>query len=137
MDASVYLAYDYPLLGAFWTVMWIFLWVMWLILLFRIIVDLFRDHEMNGWLKAAWLLFLILIPFLGVLVYVIARGKEMGKREVKHAQEQQQALNTYIREAAGTSGKSTTDELARLSELKAKGDLSEAEFQQAKSKLLA
>lgn len=140
MDASVYLAYDYPVLGAFWTVMWIFLWVMWLILLFRIIVDIFRDHGMNGWVKAAWLLFVLIIPFLGVLVYVIARGKDMGRREIKHAQEQQQALNAYIREAAGTSGtsgKSTTDELARLSDLKAKGDLSEAEFQQAKSKLLA
>ncbi|MER5811842.1 SHOCT domain-containing protein [Streptomyces sp. NPDC002033] len=137
MDASVYLAYDYPVLGAFWTVMWIFLWVLWLILLFRIIVDLFRDHEMNGWLKAVWLLFLLLIPFLGVLVYVIARGKNMGRREIKHAQEQQEALNSYIRETAGTTGKNTTAELARLSELKAKGDLTEAEFQQAKQKLLA
>ncbi|MFD6875952.1 MULTISPECIES: SHOCT domain-containing protein [unclassified Streptomyces] len=137
MDGSVYLAYDYPVLGAFWTVMWIFLWVMWLVLLFRIVVDLFRDHEMSGWVKAAWLLFLILIPFLGVLVYVIARGRNMGRREIKHAQEQQQAFNAYIRDAAGSTGKNTTDELARLSELKAKGDLSEAEFQQAKQKLLA
>ncbi|WP_371680158.1 SHOCT domain-containing protein [Streptomyces sp. NBC_01276] len=137
MEASVYLAYDYPVLGAFWTVMWIFLWVLWLVLLFRIIVDLFRDHEMNGWLKALWLLFLILIPFLGVLVYVIARGKNMGKREISHAQEQQEAFNSYIRETAGGSGKSTADELARLSELRTKGDLTEAEFQQAKQKLLA
>ncbi|MET8754872.1 SHOCT domain-containing protein [Streptomyces sp. NPDC004667] len=137
MQASVYLAYDYPVLGAFWTVMWIFLWVLWLVLLFRIIVDLFRDHEMNGWLKALWLLFLILIPFLGVLVYVIARGKNMGRREITHAQEQQEAFNSYIRETAGTSGKSTADELARLSELRTKGDLTEAEFQQAKQKLLA
>ncbi|MFB0632108.1 SHOCT domain-containing protein [Streptomyces sp. AB3(2024)] len=137
MEASVYLAYDYPVLGAFWTVMWIFLWVLWLVLLFRIIVDLFRDHEMNGWLKALWLLFLILIPFLGVLVYVIARGKNMGKREITHAQEQQAAFNSYIRETAGGSTKSTADELARLSELRTKGDLTEAEFQQAKQKLLA
>ena len=136
MDGSVYLAYDYPVLGAFWTVMWVFLWVMWLVLLFRIVVDLFRDHEMSGWAKAAWLLFLILIPFLGVLVYVIARGRNMGRREIKHAQEQQEAFNAYIRDAAGGTGKNTTDELARLSELKAKGDLSEAEFQQAKQKLL-
>ncbi|MFD3870104.1 SHOCT domain-containing protein [Streptomyces sp. NPDC058623] len=136
MDGSVYLAYDYPVLGAFWTVMWIFLWVMWIFLLFRIVVDLFRDHEMSGWVKAAWLLFLIIIPFLGVLVYVIARGRNMGRREIKHAQEQQEAFNAYIRDAAGTTGKNTPDELARLSELKAKGDLSEAEFQQAKQKLL-
>ncbi|MFD3676398.1 SHOCT domain-containing protein [Streptomyces sp. NPDC058613] len=136
MDRSVYLAYDYPVLGAFWTVMWIFLWVMWLLLLFRVIVDVFRDHEMSGWLKALWLLFLILIPFLGVLVYVIARGKNMGKREVQHAQERQDAFNSYIRETAKDPGRAGADDLVRLSELKAKGDLSEEEFQKAKQKLL-
>lgn len=137
MDGSVYLAYDYPVLGAFWTVMWIFLWVMWLFLLFRIVVDVFRDHEMGGWAKAAWLVFLILIPFLGVLVYVIARGKYMGKREIQHAQEQQEAFNAYIRETAKAPGKATADDLFRLSELKARGELSEEEYQQAKQKLLA
>ncbi|MFJ9343160.1 SHOCT domain-containing protein [Streptomyces sp. NPDC101733] len=137
MDAPVYLAYDYPVLGAFWTVMWIFLWVMWLILLFRIVVDVFRDHEMSGWLKAAWLILVFLIPFLGVLVYVIARGRDMGRREITHVQEQQEAFNTYVRDAARGTGKGTADELGRLSDLKAKGELTEAEFQQAKAKLLA
>ncbi|MEV7723207.1 SHOCT domain-containing protein [Streptomyces sp. NPDC087917] len=137
MDAPVYLAYDYPVLGAFWTVMWIFLWVMWLILLFRIVVDVFRDHEMSGWLKAAWLILLFLIPFLGVLVYVIARGRNMGRREIKHVQEQQEAFNTYVRDTARGPGTGTADELGRLSDLKAKGELTEAEFQQAKAKLLA
>ncbi|MFD3538163.1 SHOCT domain-containing protein [Streptomyces sp. NPDC058662] len=136
MHASAYLAYDYPVLGAFWTVMWIFLWVMWLVLLFRVIVDIFRDHEMNGWLKAAWLLFLILIPFLGVLVYVIARGKNMGKREITHAQERQEAFNAYIRDTVKDPQRATADDLVRLSELKAKGDLSDDEYQQAKQKLL-
>ncbi|MFD7446583.1 SHOCT domain-containing protein [Streptomyces sp. NPDC059909] len=134
MDGIVYLAYDYPVLGAFWTVMWIFLWVMWLVLLFRVIVDIFRDHHMNGWAKAGWLLFVLLIPFLGVLVYVIVRGKDMGKREIQHAQEQQEAFNTYIRQTAKGAG--PADDLAKLSELKAKGDLSEEEFQRAKAKLL-
>ena len=137
MDLSVYLAYDYPVLGAFWTVMWIFLWVMWLVLLFRVIVDIFRDHDMNGWLKAAWLLFLILIPFLGVLVYVIARGKDMGKREITHAQERQEAFNSYIRETVKDPQRATADDLVRLSELKARGDLSDEEYQQAKQKLLS
>ncbi|MFD3546642.1 SHOCT domain-containing protein [Streptomyces sp. NPDC058655] len=136
MDGSVYLAYDYPVLGAFWTVMWIFLWVMWLVLLFRVIVDVFRDHEMSGWIKALWLLFLILIPFLGVLVYVIARGRNMGKREVEHAQERQEAFNAYIRETVKDPGRAGADNLVKLSELKAKGDLSEEEFQRAKQKLL-
>ncbi|MEU4130435.1 SHOCT domain-containing protein [Streptomyces wuyuanensis] len=135
MDDTVYLAYDYPVLGAFWTVMWIFLWVVWLVLLFRVFVDIFRDHEMSGWAKAAWLIFMLLIPFLGVLVYVIVRGRDMGKREIKHAQEQQEAFNAYIRQTAKGAGPG--DELARLSELKAKGDLSEEEFQRAKDKLLS
>ncbi|MDI9885486.1 MULTISPECIES: SHOCT domain-containing protein [Streptomyces] len=135
MDDTVYLAYDYPVLGAFWTVMWIFLWVVWLVLLFRVFVDIFRDHEMSGWAKAAWLIFMLLIPFLGVLVYVIVRGKDMGKREITHAQEQQEAFNAYIRQTAKGAGPG--DELARLSELKAKGDLSEEEFQRAKDKLLS
>ncbi|MEU3922463.1 SHOCT domain-containing protein [Streptomyces sp. NPDC002659] len=137
MAGDLVLAYDYPVLGAFWTVMWIFLWVIWLMLLFRVIIDIFRDSEMSGWAKTAWLLFVVIIPFLGVLVYVIARGSQMGNREIKHAQEQQAAVDTYIRETAGTSGTgSGADELAKLSELKARGDLSEEEFQRAKAKIL-
>ncbi|MGW1494648.1 SHOCT domain-containing protein [Streptomyces sp. NBC_00191] len=138
MAGDLVLAYDYPVLGAFWTVMWIFLWIIWLMLLFRIIIDIFRDHEMSGWAKTAWLIFVLIIPFLGVLVYVIARGNQMGKREIRHAQEQQAAVDTYIRETAADAGgaKSQADELAKLSELKAKGDLSEAEFQAAKEKIL-
>ncbi|MFF4369196.1 SHOCT domain-containing protein [Streptomyces sp. NPDC001594] len=139
MVTSVDLAYDYPVLGAFWTVMWIFLWVMWLILLFRVVVDVFRDHAMSGWVKAAWLIFLFLIPFLGVLVYVIVRGRDMGKREIKHVQEQQEAFNAYIRETAASPSpaKATADDLVKLSDLRAKGELSEEEFRQAKEKLLA
>ncbi|HET6358425.1 SHOCT domain-containing protein [Streptomyces sp.] len=137
MAGDLVLAYDYPVLGAFWTVMWIFLWIIWLMLLFRVIIDIFRDSEMSGWAKTAWLLFVVIVPFLGVLVYVIARGNQMGKREIKHAQEQQAAVDTYIRETAGTSGTgSGADELAKLSELKARGDLSEEEFQRAKAKIL-
>ncbi|MFG2138611.1 SHOCT domain-containing protein [Streptomyces sp. NPDC048650] len=134
---SLYLAYDYPVLGAFWTVMWIFLWVLWLMVLFRVIADIFRDHELHGWGKAAWLLFVIIVPFLGVLVYVIARGKEMSQREVRQTKQHQEALDTYIREtAAGGGGKSGADELAKLSDLKAKGEISQEEFQRAKEKFL-
>ncbi|MFD5427649.1 SHOCT domain-containing protein [Streptomyces sp. NPDC127084] len=136
MDGTVYLAYDYPVLGAFWTVMWIFLWVLWLVILFRVILDIFRSHDMNGWVKALWLLFVLIIPFLGVLIYVIVRGDSMGRREIQHAHEQQEAFAAYVRQAAKGEGGGTTDELARLSELKAKGDLSDEEFQKAKQKLL-
>ncbi|MER6216817.1 MULTISPECIES: SHOCT domain-containing protein [unclassified Streptomyces] len=130
------LAYDYPVLGAFWTVMWIFLWILWIILLFRIIVDIFRDDTLGGLGKTGWLIFVVLLPFLGVFVYVLARGKSMGKREVKHAQEQKQAFDEYVREAAGSGAGSEADQLAKLSEMRAKGDITDAEFQQAKAKIL-
>ncbi|WP_406002689.1 SHOCT domain-containing protein [Streptomyces sp. NBC_00829] len=134
---DLYMAYDYPVLGAFWTVMWIFLWIMWLMLLFRIIADVIRDHDMNGWAKACWLLFVIVIPFLGVLIYVIVHGRDMGTREMRRAQEQQQAFDSYVRDTAATGGESSdADALAKLSDLKAKGELTEEEFQRAKEKIL-
>ncbi|MEU5533948.1 SHOCT domain-containing protein [Streptomyces sp. NPDC020362] len=136
MIAQTYLAYDYPLLSAFWTMLWFFLWILWFVLLFRIIVDIFRDDSMSGWAKAGWLLFVIVVPFLGVLVYVIARGKDMGRREVEQARAQQKAFDTYIRETA-QGGASSVDELARLSEIKARGDISEEEFRRAKELVLS
>ncbi|MCF3179768.1 MULTISPECIES: SHOCT domain-containing protein [unclassified Streptomyces] len=131
---SQLLAYDYPLLGAFWTVLWIFLWVLWFMLLFRIIIDIFRDDTMGGWGKAFWLIFVVFLPFLGVLVYVIARGKSMGAREIKHVQEQRADMDAYIRETAGT--RSQADELSKLAQLRASGDITEAEYQVAKEKIL-
>lgn len=138
MTHHLYLAYDYPLLGAFWTMLWLFLWVAWLVLLFRVIVDIFRDREMGGWGKAGWLIAVLIVPFLGVLAYVIARGADMGKREIQHAEEQREVFDSYIRQtAAGTGTTGGADELTKLSELKAKGELSETEFQRAKEKILS
>jgi hypothetical protein len=137
MESPVYMAYDYPLLGAFWTMMWIFLWVLWFALLFRVIVDIFRDDTMNGWAKAGWLVFVIVLPFLGIFVYVLARGKGMGRRHLEHARVQQQAFDTYVRETArGAGGISEVEELAKLSEIRARGDISDAEFHRAKEKIL-
>ncbi|WP_432092191.1 SHOCT domain-containing protein [Streptomyces sp. bgisy100] len=137
MSDQLFLAYDYPVLGAFWTVMWIFLWIFWLVLLFRVITDVFRDHDMSGPAKAAWILFVIVVPFLGVLAYVIVRGDGMGKREIRHAREQQAAFNDYLRETVGADdGSANVDRLAKLSDLKARGDISEAEYQRAKEKIL-
>ncbi|MGP4000041.1 SHOCT domain-containing protein [Streptomyces sp. 8N706] len=137
MSGDVFLAYDYPVLGAFWTVMWIFLWVFWLILLFRVITDVFRAHDLSGWAKAAWILFVIVVPFLGVLAYVIVRGADMGKREIRHAKAQQDTFNAYLRETAGgPDGHGSVEQLAKLSDLKARGDISEAEFRRAKEKIL-
>ncbi|MGP4086949.1 SHOCT domain-containing protein [Streptomyces sp. KR55] len=136
MSAQTYLAYDYPLLGAFWTMLWFFLWIMWFILLFRIIVDIFRDDRLSGWAKAGWLVFCIVLPFLGVLVYVIARGKNMGRREVAQARAQQEEFNAYIRETAAGGRPSSIDELARLSEIRARGDITDEEFRRAKELVL-
>ncbi|KES08549.1 membrane protein [Streptomyces toyocaensis] len=139
MSGAMYLAYDYPLLSAFWTMLILFLWIMWLVLLFRVVVDIFRDDELSGWAKAGWLVFTIVLPFLGVFVYVIARGKNMGRREIAQARAQQEAFDSYVRETAkGTGGRtSSVDELARLSEIKARGDISDDEFRRAKELVLS
>ncbi|MGP4051885.1 SHOCT domain-containing protein [Streptomyces sp. 2A115] len=137
MGGNVNLAYDYPVLGAFWTVMWIFLWIMWIFLLFRVIVDIFRDDSMNGWAKTGWLVFTIVLPFLGVFVYVIARGKDMGRREQKHTRAKLEETDRYIRETAGTTAPaSEADQLAKLSEIRARGDISDEEYRRAKEKVL-
>ncbi|MFD5798672.1 SHOCT domain-containing protein [Streptomyces diastatochromogenes] len=138
MSAQNYLAYDYPLLSAFWTMLWFFLWIMWFVLLFRIVVDIFRDDDLSGWAKAGWTLFVICLPFLGVLVYVIARGKGMGKREIAQARAQQQAFDSYVRETAkGGAPTSSVDELAKLSEIRARGDITDDEYRRAKELVLS
>jgi hypothetical protein len=130
------LAYDYPVLGAFWTLLWIVLWVIWLFLLFRVIFDIFRDHDLSGWSKALWLIFVIILPFLGVFVYIIARGRGMGERDLKEAQARQQQFEAYVRDASASGGGGTADELAKLADLKERGVISDAEFEQQKAKLL-
>ncbi|MFJ5776943.1 SHOCT domain-containing protein [Streptomyces sp. NPDC093094] len=140
MSTEMYLAYDYPLLSAFWTMLWFFLWILWFILLFRIIGDIFRDDELSGWGKTGWMIFVIVLPFLGVFVYVIARGKNMGRREMAQAQAQQRAFDDYIRETAGDSGggrSSSADELHKLSELRSRGDITDEEFRRAKELILS
>ncbi len=133
-----YLAYDYPLLGALLTMVVFFLWIMWFILLFRVVVDIVRDDSLSGWAKTGWLVFTIVLPFLGVFVYVIARGRNMGRREMAQARAQQEALDSYIRETAkGAGGTGSVDELARLSEIKARGDISDDEFRRAKELVLS
>lgn len=130
---------DYPLLNLFWTMLWFFLWIMWLFLLFKVIGDIFRDHSLNGWAKAGWLILCIVLPYLGVLIYVIARGKSMGERDVKRAKESEAAFQDYIRKTAGPQDGTGTaaHELARLAELKDKGAITPEEFEKAKAKVLA
>jgi hypothetical protein len=129
------LAYDYPLLGAFWTVFWIFIWVAWIILLFRVFVDIFRSHDMGGVAKGLWAIFVILVPFLGVFVYLIARGGKMQERDIENARAQEQQFQGYVREVAGSGD--VADQLTKLSQLRDQGVISEAEFTAQKAKLLA
>ncbi|MGW3210515.1 SHOCT domain-containing protein [Streptomyces sp. NPDC001135] len=139
MSTQTYLAYDYPVLGVFWSMLVFFLWIMWFVLLFRVIVDIFRDDEMSGWGKAGWTLFVIVLPFLGVFVYLIARGKGMGQRELAEARAQQQAFDSYIRQTAQSApaGTSSADELAKLSGMRSRGEITDDEFSRAKELVLS
>jgi ABC-type multidrug transport system fused ATPase/permease subunit len=125
---------EYTFGQALLTVLEIFLLFAWLWILFAVIADLFRDHELSGWVKAVWVFFLIVLPFLGTLIYLIARGQGMRERSIKEQAEARRHFESYVRETAGTS---SADELHKLSELKQRGDISQAEFDQAKAKLLA
>ncbi|MFB6990447.1 SHOCT domain-containing protein [Streptomyces sp. NPDC056178] len=133
---------NYPLLNLFWTMLWFFLWIMWLFLLFKVIADIFRSDDLGGWGKAGWLIVALLLPYVGVLVYVIVRGKSMGKRDIKEAQDREAAFKAYVREAAGTPEAHApkesrhVDDLARLAELKDRGAITDEEYQRAKTKLL-
>lgn len=113
----------------------VFLFVIWIWILITILNDLFRDHEMSGWGKAAWVLFLVFIPFLTALIYLIARGDGMRDRTIKAQADAKKHFDEYVRQQADAA--SPADELHKLSELKAKGDLSQEEFERAKAKLLA
>jgi ABC-type multidrug transport system fused ATPase/permease subunit len=128
------LAYTYPVLDAFVTILWFFLWVIWLVLVFRIILDIFRSHDISGWSKALWLILILILPFLGVVIYLIARGGKMHERDVNAARAQDEAFRSYVRDAAAPS---QADELAKLASLKDSGALSEEEFQQQKAKILS
>ncbi|MFG1617066.1 SHOCT domain-containing protein [Nonomuraea wenchangensis] len=131
---------DYPLLNLFWTMLLFFMWALWFMLLFRVIGDLFRDDDVSGWGKTGWTVVLVLLPFVGVLLYLIVRGKGMGRRETARLQANEEAFRAYVRESAagtGSTGSGTGDELARLADLKRRGDLTDDEYERAKSKVLA
>ena len=118
----------------------VFLFAAWLMVLFTIITDLFRDHSMSGWGKAAWIVFLIFVPFLAALLYLIFRGSGMHERAVQQQQHAQEQLDSYIRQTAGSGGTSTgsaADELAKVAKLHDDGKLTDQEFERAKAKIVA
>jgi hypothetical protein len=120
---------------AFLSILWFFMFVLWIMLLFHVFGDLFRDHELGGFAKFLWIVGLIFFPFLGVFIYVIARGSSMQKRSIEAAQANEAAFKQYVQETAGTG--STTDELAKLASLKDQGVINDAEFEAQKAKILA
>ena len=96
-------SYSYPILGAFWTIFMIFLWVIWFWVLITIFIDLFRSHDLSGWAKALWFIFILLLPLIGVLVYLIARGGRCHEHQVRDAQVQERELRQYVQQAAGSA----------------------------------
>jgi hypothetical protein len=127
------IAADYPFLDILWTMIIFFAWVAWFWILITVFADLFRRHDIGGWGKAAWVVFVIVLPFLGVLVYLIGQHDGMRERSMKQAETQQAAFDQYVREAAGGSAA----EIAKAQELLDKGTISQAEFEAIKAKALA
>lgn len=129
------LAYDFPLLSLFLSVTWFFLWVLWIMTLFHVIGDIFRSKDLGGAVKAVWLVFVLFFPFLGVFAYVIARGDKMADHAIAAQQARDAYARDYIRQAAG--GGNVADQLAQLSAMKTAGDITDADYEAAKTKVLA
>jgi hypothetical protein len=125
---------EMPLWDVIVSIFWFMILFTWIWLLISIFGDIFRDHELSGWGKALWILFLVVVPWLGALVYLIARGRSMNERALAQAQRNEKAFGQYVRETAGTT--STADELAKLADLRDRGTISAEEFERAKAKVL-
>ena len=120
----------------FWTVLWLFFLFMFIWVFVALVSDLFRDHELSGWAKAAWILALVVFPLLGSLVYIIVRGGGMAERSARQAQAARAEFDSYIRSAAASTGTAPVDDLTRLNELRASGTISADEFETLKSRVV-
>jgi hypothetical protein len=129
------IATEYPLLNIIWTMLVFFGLVIWLRLLFTVFADLFRRHDISGWSKAGWTLFAIILPFVGVLVYLGSQGEGIAERNAELARAQQARLDDYVRDTAGSTG--ATAEIAKAKELLDSGAITQAEFDQVKQKALS
>ena len=121
----------------FWSMLWFFLWFIWIWLLIVVFGDIFRSHDLSGWGKALWTIFVIFLPYLGVFVYLIARGGKMGEHAAQQAAAQEAQMREYVQNVASSGGGGAADEVARLADLRDKGVITEDEFQQAKAKALS
>jgi hypothetical protein len=129
------LASNYPFLSGFWYLLLFFFWVIWFWLLITVFADLFRRHDIGGWGKAGWIIFVILLPYLGVLVYLIAEHKGMADRSVKEAEASKQEFDTYVKSVAAET--SPAEQIAKAKQLLDAGTITQAEFDQMKAKALA
>ena len=130
------LAYTYPLADLFGTMLGFFLLIIWFWLLIIVFSDIFRSHDLGGGAKTLWVIFVIILPFLGIFVYLIARGGKMQERAAAQAAQQQEAFDAYVKETAG-AGANSTEQLAKLADLKQQGVITDAEFESQKAKILA
>ena len=128
---------SYPLLNVFWTIFEIFLWVIWIWVLVAVFIDIFRSSDLSGWGKALWFLFVLLIPLIGVLVYLIVRGGSMHDRAARQAQQQDEAFRSYVKQAAADSPDATADQIAKLADLRDRGVITSEDFERGKTKILA
>ncbi len=129
------LAADYPFLDVFWTMLIVFLWVMWLWVLFTVFADIFRRDDISGWAKTGWLIFTIVLPFLGVFIYVITQNEEMTKRNMERAKKQRRQFDDYARDTADDS--SAVDEINKAKQLLDSGAISQEEFESIKRRALS
>jgi ABC-type multidrug transport system fused ATPase/permease subunit len=127
---------SYPLLNVFWSMFIFFLWVIWIWILIMVFIDIFRSHDLGGFAKALWFLFVLFIPLIGVLVYLIARGGKMHEHAARQAQQQDAEARAYIQQAAASAPASTADQLAKLADLRDRGVISAEEFEREKAKVL-
>jgi Short C-terminal domain/Phospholipase_D-nuclease N-terminal len=128
-------ASSYPLLDVFWTIFLFFLWVMWFWILISVFIDIFRSRDLSGGGKALWFLFVLLIPLIGVLVYLLVRGGSMHERAARQAQQQDQAFREYVQSAAQTPA-TPADQLEKLAGLRDRGVITPQEFDQEKARVL-
>ena len=129
-------SYSFPLLATFWVVLEFFLWVIWIWILIWIFLDIFRSRDLSGGAKALWFLFVLFIPLVGVLVYLIARGGSMHERLVWQAHRRDEESRAYVQQAAGSQA-SSADQLAKLADLRDRGVITAAEFDVEKAKILS
>ena len=130
-------AADYPFIDVFWSMLIFFFWVIWIWILVTVLIDVFRRHDLSGWGKAAWALFMIVLPYLGVFIYLITQGKEMAERRATEVRDSQASFDSYVRDVAGSGSAAPAEQIAKAKELLDSGAIDQAEFEKLKQKALA